>query len=458
MPGITERALITHDPSGSRAAGTIAARHAGIVLGILLLTPIFNSQLTEQHRAAERSGTALLLDAPLPPKTKIELARAIGDEIKRADGQLPDLSPAFRAVESPADARPELGRLETDLEEEVDKAATHAFSESFLLAGCSPCCPWSRSDSGGVVDAAGWTHSMRLSFGTAVLAGSIVVSVGLIVIYLVLGGASYAPAGVADPCKPRPIEKPEGGGEVLQQVALSALDGAACELDVSREELTLALADRNSRERFLRDHRVTDQVFEQALRAGLVRAVDDARRVDALSELEASLIRAALERLPIGVVIDVSSEHPAAAARPPRRPARSRRVGAIDSKRAATEAAHALLGGERDHHPRRRDRLGRRKGRLGSGPDRGGSAVRSLEHDRQADYQAPDAPVRVITLGIAWFFVAALMLLLTDWLVDGFEIEGFGTLILRDDPGLGRQPRARLPARPVARHAARLTR
>lgn len=145
----------------------------------------------------------------------------------------------------------------------------------------------------------------RPSFGSAALAVAIAASAALIGLYLALGGASYEPVGVADPCKPRPIEKPEGGGEVLQQVALSALDGAACELDVSREELTLALANRESRERFLREHRVTDQVFEQALRAGLVRAVDDARRVGALSDLEASVIRAALDRLPIGVVIDV---------------------------------------------------------------------------------------------------------------------------------------------------------
>jgi putative membrane protein len=39
-------------------------------------------------------------------------------------------------------------------------------------------------------------------------------------------------------------------------------------------------------------------------------------------------------------------------------------------------------------------------------------------------------PFAILTLGIAWFFVAALMLLVTDWLIDGFEIEGFGTLIL----------------------------
>ena len=145
----------------------------------------------------------------------------------------------------------------------------------------------------------------RFSFGAIALAVAALSSAVLIVTYLALGGASYEPIAVADPCEPRPIEKPEDGSEVLQQVALSALDGAACELGVSREELTLALAGRSSRERFLREHQVTDEVLEQALRAGLIRAVDDARRVDALTGLEASVIRAAVERLPIGVVIDV---------------------------------------------------------------------------------------------------------------------------------------------------------
>jgi hypothetical protein len=143
------------------------------------------------------------------------------------------------------------------------------------------------------------------STGTRVLVAAIVASVALIGTYLALGGASYKPVAVADPCKPRQITKPEGGGEVLQQIALSALDGAACKFGVSREELTIALANDSSRERFLREHHVTDKDFEEALRAGLLRAVDDAERVDALSGLEASVIRGAIERLPIGVVLDV---------------------------------------------------------------------------------------------------------------------------------------------------------
>jgi hypothetical protein len=63
------------------------------------------------------------------------VARAIGDQIKKADGRLPDLAPAFRAVEPPAGGEAAFHELQADLEEEVDKAATHAFSESFLLAG-----------------------------------------------------------------------------------------------------------------------------------------------------------------------------------------------------------------------------------------------------------------------------------------------------------------------------------
>jgi putative membrane protein len=38
-------------------------------------------------------------------------------------------------------------------------------------------------------------------------------------------------------------------------------------------------------------------------------------------------------------------------------------------------------------------------------------------------------PVIILTLGIALFFVNALMLLIVDWLVGDFEIEGFWTLV-----------------------------
>jgi putative membrane protein len=38
-------------------------------------------------------------------------------------------------------------------------------------------------------------------------------------------------------------------------------------------------------------------------------------------------------------------------------------------------------------------------------------------------------PLAVLTLGLAWFFVSLLMLLITKALVDGFRIDGFWTLV-----------------------------
>ena len=38
-------------------------------------------------------------------------------------------------------------------------------------------------------------------------------------------------------------------------------------------------------------------------------------------------------------------------------------------------------------------------------------------------------PLAVLTLGIAWFFVSMVMLLITKWIVSGFDINGFWTLV-----------------------------
>jgi MFS family permease len=134
LPGLTERALAQRDRTGRRAAATIAARHAGIVAGVLLLTPIFNAQLETQQEAASQSGTALLLDADLPTETKVALGEAIGARIDAAGGQLPDLRPAFREVAARSGGGAEIDRLEGALAEEVERAATHAFSVPFLGA------------------------------------------------------------------------------------------------------------------------------------------------------------------------------------------------------------------------------------------------------------------------------------------------------------------------------------
>jgi hypothetical protein len=127
----------------------------------------------------------------------------------------------------------------------------------------------------------------------------------LVLVYLALGGASYAPAKVADPCVPRDWRSPQGAQEVLQQIVLSSLDGAACELHVSREDMVLALASSESREEFARAHGITQQELEDLVRKGLLRSIDDAENADALDSTVARILRGAVERVPLDQLFDL---------------------------------------------------------------------------------------------------------------------------------------------------------
>ena len=127
----------------------------------------------------------------------------------------------------------------------------------------------------------------------------------LVLVYLALGGASYAPAKVADPCAPRDWRNPQGVQEVLQQIVLSSLDGAACELHVSREDMVLALANTGSREQFAREHGTTRQELEDLVRKGLLRSIDDAENADALDPRVAGLLRGAVQRVPLDQLFEL---------------------------------------------------------------------------------------------------------------------------------------------------------
>jgi hypothetical protein len=135
-------------------------------------------------------------------------------------------------------------------------------------------------------------------------------AVALVGVYLALGGASYAPAAVADPCAPRAWRDPEGFERVAEQIVLSALDGAACELDVSREEIVLAFSSGASLERFAREHGSSEEELERLVRAGLRRAVDDAERANGLSPLLAELLRGLVARVPLEQLLDLLERLP----------------------------------------------------------------------------------------------------------------------------------------------------
>lgn len=126
----------------------------------------------------------------------------------------------------------------------------------------------------------------------------------VVVPYLALGGTSYEPTAVADPCERREWRDPGDVQAVLEQVALSAFDGAACELGVSREELVLALRSEESLDAFAAEHGVDRGDAERLVEDGLERAIDDAEQAGALPGFVASLIRRAVESLPPWLLLE----------------------------------------------------------------------------------------------------------------------------------------------------------
>ncbi len=119
---------------GIQGAWTIAARHLGVVVGILVLTPIFTADLSTETDAAKRSGTAVILDAPLPFDLKLTLAQRIIDRVQQAQGAIPDIGPAFSGVEIPASSRRAAAEMRAHLSDQLSRAGTSAFHRSFLAA------------------------------------------------------------------------------------------------------------------------------------------------------------------------------------------------------------------------------------------------------------------------------------------------------------------------------------
>ena len=144
--------------------------------------------------------------------------------------------------------------------------------------------------------------------GRVLVIGAIVASLVLVGAYLVAGGSSYTPEKTQNPCKPRPWSHPQSLGEIANQFTNSALDGAACKLGVSREALARALATPEARRRFAEKYGIDDEKLAQAVRAGLLRAVDDAEEAGALSPFLAAPLRATLRNIPLEEAIELMQD------------------------------------------------------------------------------------------------------------------------------------------------------
>ena len=111
-------------------------------------------------------------------------------------------------------------------------------------------------------------------------------------------GALDEPAPkIANPCQPR--EGRTGGIDAtIQRIVLDGLDGAACRLHTSREELVLSLGGGVGVTRRWDEHTI-----EVALRAGLLRSVDEAVERGDVPSFLAPALRQLVESAPLDQLV-----------------------------------------------------------------------------------------------------------------------------------------------------------
>jgi MFS family permease len=134
LSALTETALGGRAPQAIHGGWTISARHAGVVIGLLALTPIFTADIAEQRHDAIDAGTAVILDSPINPLLKIDLAEKVNERLDAEKGKVPTIGPAFEPLPEDPGERSEVVQLRDELQDQLDRGATHAFSASFLLA------------------------------------------------------------------------------------------------------------------------------------------------------------------------------------------------------------------------------------------------------------------------------------------------------------------------------------
>jgi hypothetical protein len=103
-----------------------------------------------------------------------------------------------------------------------------------------------------------------------VLAAAVV----LLIVEVSLGAFHFGQPKLADPCTSKPAFKGSGIDGEIQRFALSGLNGAACRLHTTREELVLSFVPAAGTKRVRWDR----QTIDRALKAGFQQAFADTEK------------------------------------------------------------------------------------------------------------------------------------------------------------------------------------
>ena len=135
VPVLTGRALLHPRDIAVAGASSIAARHIGLVLGLLVVTPMLAHDVTRGQERATLLGVSLVLDSPLPVTTKVPLSLDLHRTLRAAPaGRVPDFSGPFAARQRKGRASPALTELQRTFTEATTAPIARSFRRSFSAA------------------------------------------------------------------------------------------------------------------------------------------------------------------------------------------------------------------------------------------------------------------------------------------------------------------------------------
>jgi hypothetical protein len=227
------------EDTAEQAANLLAIRHAGITVALILLAPVASAQLDDAVDDTRVKGAALVLDARLPPLDKLSLAGTLLADIDPVDprGQLEE---GLAAADVDPEDRAAFDELATRADETLVTGVQAAFAPAFAICGALALLA-------ALALAPRDRRVLAAGAAAAVLAGGAA---------LVRPALAPEPVTLADPCQRRELPSTGGLQGAIQDVALVALDRAACRFGSSREELALALVDADARADYEREYGV----------------------------------------------------------------------------------------------------------------------------------------------------------------------------------------------------------
>jgi hypothetical protein len=139
----------------------------------------------------------------------------------------------------------------------------------------------------------------RLTGGLILLLALLVGAAALVGVELGQGAAGGVSPSIANPCRARPPLAGGGIDRVIQRIVLDGLDGAACRLGTSREELVLSLRSGTG----VRLRNADRNAAEAAIRTGLLRSVDEADSRGDIPSFLVPVVRRLIRTAPLDTLI-----------------------------------------------------------------------------------------------------------------------------------------------------------